>query len=138
MTLPAFATPKGVTDRGGPRCDPARMLAAITDVSALIHSATGNRWIAEGGTLDPGTPDVLFTVAYRAIIRALSERSTSEQIGPFGQTVGAFGGGEAFLTAQDKADIADAGGSTSGLGVIRLEAPWPTHRRTGFYEDDDE
>ncbi len=134
MTLPALATIEGLQARGADVCDAARVQAVIDDVSALIHAETGNRWI-DGDSLSASMPPVVTAVAYRVAIRALAPRSTSEQLGPFQESVEHWGAGDAFLSGPDKADLSGATGNTSGLSVIRTEAPWPTYRRTGYYED---
>ncbi len=133
MALPALASIDGLSARGADICDLARVQAAIDDVSALIHAETGNRWIDDGG-LAESMPPVVTAVAYRVALRALEDRTTAEHLGPFSETRERFGGGEAFLTAQDKADLAGAVGNTSGLATLRLEAPWPYR----FGEGEDE
>lgn len=129
MTLPALATREGLSARGADVSDVARVQAAIDDISALIHAETGNRWV-DGDELAAGMPPVVYTVAYRVAVRMLDDSWDSEQVGPF-QGSRNSRSRDAFLNAQDKADLAGAVGNTSGLSVLRMQAPWPTYSRDG-------
>lgn len=132
MSLPALATIEGLRARHAAcASDAARAQAAIDDASALIHNHTGNRWIIDGA-LDPSMPPVVTTIAYKVARRALTNpddlESESEQMGPF-QRTRQFGAGDAFLTADEKETLTASLGNSTGLSVVRMQAPWAVRSR---------
>ena len=138
MALPALVELEGLDARGVDVSDSARALAAIEDASALIHHSTGNRWVVDDA-IDAAMPPVVRTIAYRVIGRALSnpDNLESSQIGPFQESYRASDGGM-YLTAGEKDMLRNSTGTTSGLSVIRIEAPWGTRRMTLTSEESDE
>ena len=123
MALPALATIEGLQARGADVCDAAgagghrRRLSAHPrrdrqpvdrrGQSVRVDAAGGHCGRLPGG--DPG-PRSSFDV-----------RATR----PFQESVEHWGAGDAFLSGPDKADLSGATGNTSGLSVIRTEAPGP-------------
>ena len=124
----ALAAGSDLEARGVEDWDSPRALAAIDDVSALIHSETNNAWVdAETGALVADVPHLAKTICCRAVSRSLSnpEALQAEGIGSYSATY-ANASGDVYLTKSEKNALRKEAGISSGLGVVRLAAPYST------------
>ena len=132
MEALALAAGSDLEARGVEDWDSPRALAAIDDVSALIHSETNNAWIdAETGALVADVPHLAKTICCRAVSRSLSNpKAVTQQ----SETIGSYSNAETYgdassdvyLTKSEKNALRKEAGISSGLGVVRLAAPYPT------------
>lgn len=91
MALPPLAATSDLEARLGVTLtgtDVARAEAALTDASALVRSAAGVTWSADGTTLDADLPDVVIAVTLTAARRAYENPSglVSESFGSYSYT----------------------------------------------------
>jgi hypothetical protein len=124
----ALAAGSDLEARGVEDWDSPRALAAIDDVSALIHSETNNAWVdAETGALVADVPHLAKTICCRAVSRSLSnpEALQAEGIGSYSATY-ANASSDVYLTKSEKNALRKEAGISSGLGVVRLAAPYST------------
>lgn len=124
----ALAAGSDLEARGVEDWDSPRALAAIDDVSALIHSETNNAWVdAETGALVADVPHLAKTICCRAVSRSLSnpEALQAEGIGSYSATY-ANASSDVYLTKSEKNALRKEAGVSSGLGVVRLAAPYST------------
>lgn len=124
----ALAAGSDLEARGVEDWDSPRALAAIDDVSALIHSETNNAWVdADTGALVADVPHLAKTICCRAVSRSLSnpEALQAEGIGSYSATY-ANSSSDVYLTKSEKNALRKEAGVSSGLGVVRLAAPYST------------
>lgn len=124
----ALAAGSDLEARGVEDWDSPRALAAIDDVSALIHSETNNAWVdADTGALVADVPHLAKTICCRAVSRSLSnpEALQAEGIGSYSATY-ANASSDVYLTKSEKNALRKEAGISSGLGVVRLAAPYST------------